>query len=141
VLANDIDPLAAAALRENLSANAVTGVEVVVDDLLSGTVPDVQVVVAGDVCYQRGMAERTLAWLRACHDAGLTVLLGDPGRAFLPPEGLRELARFPIVGDPVLENANVTSAAVYTFAAPALCHSAGRTPTSSSRESRSAGSA
>jgi predicted nicotinamide N-methyase len=117
VLANDVDPVSAAALRENLTANGVEDdVEVVLGDLMDHGVPDAEVVVAGDICYERGMAERMLGWLRQCHDAGRTVLLGDPGRAFLPREGLRQVARYDILGDPTLENAGVTSAAVYAFA-------------------------
>jgi predicted nicotinamide N-methyase len=117
VIANDVDPVGVAALRENLEANDVTGeVEVRLGDLVGGGVPDEDVVVAGDICYERRMAERMLQWLRNCHDAGRTVLLGDPGRAFLPRQGLREVARYEILGDPTLENAKVTSAAVFTFA-------------------------
>jgi predicted nicotinamide N-methyase len=115
VRANDIDPLSIAALQENLAANGAE-VAIVHADLLDGPPAEDDVVVAGDICYHQDMTERMLAWLRSCHDAGSTVLMGDPGRAFLPTAGLRELARYEISGDPTLENADVNSAAVYTFA-------------------------
>lgn len=116
VTANDVDPVGVAALRENLAANGVGhDVDVRLGDLMGDGVPDAEVVVAGDICYERHMADRMLEWLRSCHDAGRTVLLGDPGRAFLPKEGLCEVARYEIQGDPTLENVNVTSAAVFRF--------------------------
>ncbi|RJK97235.1 methyltransferase [Vallicoccus soli] len=107
----DVDPWAVAALRENCLLNGVS-VEPVLADLLDGPPATADVVLAGDVSYERGMASRMYAWLRRCHDAGCDVLVGDPGRAFLPP-GLVEVARYDIVGDPVLENAGVRRAAVY----------------------------
>src|SRR4051812_40362812 len=93
VTAFDIDPLSLAAIRENAAANDVI-LDARLQDLLPERPPDVDIVVAGDVCYDRDMADRTLRWLRACHDHGSTVLLGDPGRAYLPSQGLRELARY-----------------------------------------------
>ncbi|GAA4993528.1 class I SAM-dependent methyltransferase [Kineococcus glutinatus] len=112
VLAADVDELAAAAVAENAALNAVA-VEPVVADLLAGDPPDVDVVVAGDVWYERRMAERFLAWLRTCRGAGCDVLVGDPGRAFLPRHALVEVARYDVAADPVLESAAVRHAAVF----------------------------
>lgn len=85
VLAADIDPLARAAIALNARAN---GVEVAVTghDLLDEPPPAVDVVLAGDVSYEETMASRMHAWLRAAAAAGATVLLGDPGRRYLPAD-------------------------------------------------------
>ncbi|HZB92536.1 MAG TPA: hypothetical protein VE397_13905, partial [Stellaceae bacterium] len=55
-----------------------------------------QVVLVGDMCYERPLAERLTLWLRRLADAGALVLLGDPGRAYLPQSGLLELARYTV---------------------------------------------
>ena len=115
VVANAVDALSAPASRENARANGVD-VAPLLGDQLATEPPDVDLVVAGDICYQREMTDRMLAWLRACHGRGSRVLLGNPGRAFLPRQGLVELARYEIVGDPVLENEGVRHAGVFTFA-------------------------
>jgi predicted nicotinamide N-methyase len=107
----DVDPYAVAALRLNAALNGVA-VEPLLADLLDGPPAGAQVVLAGDVSYERTMAGRVFGWLRACRAAGADVLVGDPGRAFLP-EGLVEVARYDIVGDPVLENEGVRRAGVY----------------------------
>ena len=114
VLAADIDELSVVAVAENAALNGVE-VEPVLADLLAGDPPAVDVVLAGDVWYERRMAERFLAWLRRCRDAGCEVLVGDPGRAFLPREALVELARYDIAADESLESAAVRHAAVFTL--------------------------
>ncbi len=55
-----------------------------------------EVVLAGDMCYERPLAERLTAWLRALAARGVAVLLGDPGRAYLPKDGLEQLARYTV---------------------------------------------
>lgn len=115
VTASDIDEFSVAAIRENAAANGVA-VHVVQDDLLADEPPDVDLVLAGDVCYERDMAERVLAWLRTCRRRGVEVLLGDPGRAFLPPDVLVEVGRYEVTGDPIMENQGMPDARVYTLA-------------------------
>ncbi len=56
-------------------------------------VPEV-VILAGDVCYEAPMAARVTAWLRAEASRGVAVFLADPGRAYLPRQGLAPAARF-----------------------------------------------
>lgn len=92
VLAADIDPLSATAIALNAAANGVT-LDVTVDDLLDTEPPDVEVVLAGDVWYEQGTAERITAWLARSR---ATVLLGDPGRAYLPQTRWIELAAYDI---------------------------------------------
>jgi predicted nicotinamide N-methyase len=94
-VASDVDPFSHAAVALNATANGVSGIEVVGDVLADGP-PDVDVVLAGDVCYDREMTERVLPWLWTAWTAGCTVLLGDPGRRYLPGEGLVEVARYDV---------------------------------------------
>ena len=111
VLAADIDPLSEEATAANAAAN---GVEVMWTglDLLAGQVPHVEVVLAGDVLYEREMAARVLAWLGTF--AG-TVLLGDPGRDYLPQQGLVELRAYDIVTTRELEGVAVKRTRVFTL--------------------------
>jgi predicted nicotinamide N-methyase len=92
VLAADIDPLCAEVIPVNAALNDVS-VDVTTDDLLDAVPPDVDVVLAGDVWYEREMADRVMTWLSASTDR---VLLGDPGRAYLPQDGWLELASYDI---------------------------------------------
>jgi predicted nicotinamide N-methyase len=100
VTANDIDPLSLAAAAVNAEGNAVR-VELVEADLLDAPPDDYRVILAGDVFYSREMAGRVLPFLRRATGAGCLVLVGDPGRAYLPSEGLVERAAYDI---PVIES-------------------------------------
>jgi predicted nicotinamide N-methyase len=88
VTANEIDPMALAAIALNAELNSVTvGLEP--RDLAGeGATGDWDLILAGDVCYQQGMAERIVDWLRRQAARGAEVLLGDPGRSYLPSCGL-----------------------------------------------------
>ena len=91
VCASEIDPLAAAAIALNAEANGVR-VEVLKADLLAAPAAGHDLILAGDLCYERPMAERVFVWLSAATRAGAEVLLADPGRAYLPKAGLVEIA-------------------------------------------------
>ena len=93
VLAAEIDHFAAAAIAANAALNGVT-IAVTTANGLDTADPGCEVVTAGDVCYERPMAERVTAWLRDLARRGDLVLLGDPGRAYLPSHGLHERARY-----------------------------------------------
>jgi predicted nicotinamide N-methyase len=88
-VANDVDRFAAVATRLNAALNGLT-VETITGDLV-GAETDAHVVLAGDVCYSKTMAERVVRWLRELARTR-RVILADPGRAFVPREGLRPLA-------------------------------------------------
>ncbi len=113
VTANDIDPYAVAAVQLNARANAVA-VDCRRGDLLDGDGGDADVVLAGDVFYSREMSERMLAFLERALARGSDVLVGDPGRAYLPRQRLELLAsyRVPMVG--ALEDAEVKQVDVLT---------------------------
>jgi len=99
VIANDIDPFSLAAASANAAANGVA-VSTVQGDVLD-TDDRSDVILAGDVFYSREMASRVLPFLRRAADHGATVLVGDPGRAYLPTVGLVERACYDV---PVLES-------------------------------------
>jgi predicted nicotinamide N-methyase len=94
VQAAEIDDFALAAIALNARINDVA-IDLVREDLI-GAEPRWDVVLAGDVCYERPMAERVIAWFRALASRGVAVLMGDPGRAYLPQSGLLELARYQV---------------------------------------------
>jgi predicted nicotinamide N-methyase len=93
VLAAEIDPIGAAAITANSELNGVK-VEVTTADVLDTTDVRWNVITAGDVCYEQPMAGRVIAWFFDLARGGRLVLLGDPGRAYLPAGGLRERAHY-----------------------------------------------
>ena len=90
VEAAEIDPLAGAAIALNAAANGVAIAWREAD--LVGSDERWDVVLAGDICYERPMAERVMPWLRRLAGQGYLVLMGDPGRSYLPDRGLARLA-------------------------------------------------
>ena len=94
VIANDIDLLSLIAARLNAEANGLA-IATSADDWLAGAdaMPQADVVIAGDVCYEKEMSVRALAWLRGHANAGRLVLLGAPGRNYFSAQGVEELAR------------------------------------------------
>ena len=117
VLASEVDPLASAAIALNANANGAK-VEVT-GDVLDGDGENAQVVLAGDVWYERGLAERAIRLLRQARDRGAEIFVGDIGRAFLPRSLLSELAAYdvPVVAE--LEDAAVKRALIMTLLPPA----------------------
>jgi predicted nicotinamide N-methyase len=114
VVANDIDALSLIAARLNARANDLA-VEVSLEDWLAGPegAPDAEVVIAGDVCYERDMSTRALAWLRGHARLGRLVLLGDPGRNYFSAQGLEERARYEIPTSLQLENRGMRETVVW----------------------------
>jgi predicted nicotinamide N-methyase len=95
VVASEIDPFGHAAIAVNAEVNSVR-MPVVVGDVLGDRPPVVDVVLAGDVCYDREMSERVLPWLEAARAQGAEVLLGDPGRPYVPVARLEAVATFDV---------------------------------------------
>ena len=94
VTAIDIEPFAIEAARLNATAN---GVELELDERDPiGSDAGWDVVLAGDVWYDSALADRMAPWLRSLARRGAIVLTGDPGRAYLPGDGIVELARFTV---------------------------------------------
>lgn len=103
VLAAEIDPFAAAAIAANAALNDA-GITVRTEDLLDTVDACWEVVTAGDVCYERPMADQVTRWLRRLATRGRLVLLGDPGRAYLPSQALVERARYVVPTSRELED-------------------------------------
>ncbi len=95
VQACDIDQFALAAIALNAEANGVA-VKAVSVDLVGRALPGIDVVLAGDVCYEKPMADTVTAWLRGIAATGTLVLLGDPGRAYVPTSGLEKIATYTV---------------------------------------------
>ncbi len=113
--AADIDPFAEAAVRLNAHANR-QHVTFVRRDLLDDAPPAVDVLLAADTWYEGPLADRILPWLRASADAGTTVLVGDPGRAYLPDPaqaGFERLARYEVRTTTTLEDRELVVASVF----------------------------
>ena len=90
VEASEIDPLAVAAIGLNAALNGVR-VEALKEDVV-GSACRWDVILAGDVCYEAPMTAHILPWLRAMAAAGAEVLVADPGRAYLPREGMQPVS-------------------------------------------------
>lgn len=117
VLAADLDEFARAAIALNAELNHAS-VETSGDDFAAGGGAGFDVILAGDVCYERPMAGRVWPWLKAAAAAGVEVLLADPGRAYLPKEGLREIARYAVPTSLELEDRAERETAVYRVTVP-----------------------
>jgi predicted nicotinamide N-methyase len=102
VSANEIDDFAVEAILLNAAANNIA-LEVMRHDLI-GQNEGWDIVLAGDVCYERPMADRVIPWLRGLAGEGVTVLMGDPGRAYLPEQGLVEVATYNVPTSKELED-------------------------------------
>jgi predicted nicotinamide N-methyase len=111
VEACDIDAFAAAAIGLNAQANGVT-LDVRLADLV-GRDEGWDVICAGDVCYERAMAEAVIAWLEGLSRRGATVLIGDPGRSYLPRERLEEIATYQVPVTRALEDAEIKRSSVW----------------------------
>jgi predicted nicotinamide N-methyase len=93
VLAADIDPLTKDVIALNAKLNGVN-INSTCDDLVGTPVRGFDVVLAGDVCYDPKFAEKVIVWLRRIASAGIQVFIGDPGRGYLPDNGLVTVATY-----------------------------------------------
>ena len=115
VIAAEIDAFATAAIAMNAAANGVA-VTPRTDDMIGSDEP-ADVLLIGDMCYERPLAERLTAWLRERAARGALVLLGDPGRTYLPQAGLTELARYTVPTPLDLEDRTSREAVVWRLVA------------------------
>lgn len=113
VTAADIDPFCASAVRLNARENGVT-INFTADDLV-GSDDGWDVVLAGDVFYDKPFADRLVPWLGALKARGAEVLVGDPGRAYLPKSGLDRLAVYEVPVTRALEDSEVKRTTVWRF--------------------------
>ncbi|MEQ8652553.1 MAG: 50S ribosomal protein L11 methyltransferase [Kiloniellales bacterium] len=111
VEAVEIDPFACAAIAMNAALNDLE-IEVREEDLI-GKDEGWSVVLAGDVCYERPMAEAVMTWLRGLAARGALVLMGDPSRTYLPREGLEKLALYAVPTTREIEDSDLRNAGVW----------------------------
>ena len=112
VRAVDVDPYAVEAVLLNAAHNGLA-VDVDCADLLDGPPPDVDVVLAGDVFYDAQMSARVQPWLLAARAAGCDVVVGDPGRHYLPRAIMTQLAELDVATTRELEGVEVKRVRVY----------------------------
>jgi predicted nicotinamide N-methyase len=111
-LAVDIDKLALEAIKLNAMLN---GVDVKVSEGLNLKKPPSQtdLILAGDICYQQSMSASLTRWLRLCVEAGIPVYIADPGRAYVPYEGMVNLASYDVPTSRDLEDREMRTATVW----------------------------
>lgn len=114
VLAADIDALALAAVALNAEASAVT-VATTATDLLAAPPQPYDVILVGDLFYERTLAEKVTAYIDAAGANGATVLIGDPGRNYFPSDRFALAARYDVPVTRELEDALVKSTAVWRW--------------------------
>ncbi len=111
VTAVDIDPWAEAAISLNAAANDVdvcfNGENVIGSDV------DADVLLAGDVFYDRAFAEALTPWFSMLASKGVVVLVGDPGRAYLPKTRLEACGTYEVPVTRVLEDSDVKKTTVW----------------------------
>ena len=115
VLAADIDPFATAACRLNARLNDVA-IEATCADVIGSASSAFDMILAGDVCYERALAWRATGWLGDAAASGTDVLIGDPGRAYLPQSRLVRVARYEVPTTRELEDREIRQTGVWRFA-------------------------
>ncbi|HWA91985.1 MAG TPA: 50S ribosomal protein L11 methyltransferase [Rhizomicrobium sp.] len=108
VLAADIDAFAAAAIALNAEINGAA-VAVTTDDVI-GRDGAWDTILVGDMCYERPLAERLLAWLRSQR---ALILLGDPGRSYFPKDGVAKCATYRVQTTRELEDREIRETSVF----------------------------
>ena len=127
VTPSETDPLAVAAITLNARVNRVR-LEPVLGDLLDAPagVPGVaaggrgaggrgraDVVLAGDAFYDRAMAGLMLPFLERARRDGALVLVGDPGRAYLPRDRFEQVATYDVPVERVIEDTEIKPSTVW----------------------------
>jgi len=111
VIAADIDAFATTAIGLNAGANGVA-VEARLDDLI-GLDQGWDIILAGDICYERELAAQVIDWLSGLSQRGAIVLIGDPGRSYLPKDRLAEVATYQVPVTRALEDAEIKKSSVW----------------------------
>ncbi len=117
VVCSDLDPFSEAALKLNALENGQAPA-FLSEDLLAKAPPRADVILAGDVFYERPLAEHVLRWLMDAKAQGSLVIVGDPNRSYFPHDSFRLLASYEIAVSRDLEDNAVKRTGVYTLKAP-----------------------
>jgi predicted nicotinamide N-methyase len=116
VTAAEIDYFAVEAVALNAELNNVL-VTPVADDLLDRDPPcELDVILVGDLFYEKHLATHCLDWLNRSHKGGIDVLIGDPGRSYLPKDKLKRIAEYAVPVTRELEDAEIKKTAVWRLA-------------------------
>jgi predicted nicotinamide N-methyase len=107
VLAADIDKFSVAAIT---AANKLA-ISITSDDII-GSEEQFGVILVGDMCYERPLAERLMAWLK---NTDAHILLGDPGRSYFPKEGLTRLALYSVATTREIEDREIRETGVWSL--------------------------
>lgn len=112
VLAADIDPFAVASISLNAEVNGVSVVSTA-DDLVGAANPGWDVILIGDMCYERPLAERIEIWVHSLVNDGAVAFIGDPGRTYLPKQGLEKVTSYAVKTTRELEDTDVRNTSVW----------------------------
>ncbi len=113
VLAADIDPWARTAAAMNARLNLVS-LDFSQEDLI-GTFPDADILLAGDVFYDKDFADRLNPWFCDLGASGMTVYAGDPGRKYCPTSGATAIAAYNIPVSRALEDSDIKTTTIWRF--------------------------
>jgi predicted nicotinamide N-methyase len=114
--ASDIDVIAVTAMGLNAGANGVS-IAATSDDWLGSTPPPADIVLVGDLFYERPLAERVMALVQAAAARGSLVLVGDPRRNYFPTEAFTAIAHYEVPVTRELEDSEIKRAAVWQLRA------------------------
>lgn len=113
-LASDIDRLALVAMSLNGEANGLR-LDTTAEDLLDAGPAQCDVVLVGDLFYERQLADRVLSYLQRAAARGATILVGDPQRAYFPKERFIAKAEYHVPVTRELEDAELKRTAIWHF--------------------------
>lgn len=113
VIAADIDPVALAACQINMEANGVSFA--VSQDNFIGCPDGFEVLLAGDVFYEKALADRLMPWFSALKEQAIEILVGDPGRSYCPTGQLENVAVYSVPVTRALEDSEIKRTTVWRF--------------------------
>jgi predicted nicotinamide N-methyase len=114
IVATDIDEFATTAAEMNAELNQVS-VNIKLVDMLHQQPPSTDVILVGDLFYEKTLAARCLAWLQQAQ--GAKIFIGDPGRSYLPTDQLEKLAEYNVPVTRDLEDAEIKKTSVWQLRA------------------------
>jgi predicted nicotinamide N-methyase len=112
VLAADIDVFSESAIKLNAAQNDIA-LDITREDLLQNDPANFDVVLVGDLFYEKSLAEKCMSRLARAQDNGARVLIGDPGRSYLPKDKLDAIAHYSVPVSRDLEDAEIKKTAVW----------------------------
>ena len=112
VVAADIDGFSVEAIRINAAANGIA-IEATSRNLLEQPALDCDVILVGDLFYEKDLAGQVFAWLEEAEGRGIVTLIGDPGRSYLPRDQLTKLGEYQVQVTRDLEDAEVKLTSVW----------------------------